>query len=107
LHRPAEFKLVYASGRRFKHPYFTAAVIANSLAHPRLGLSIAARTIGNAVARNRLKRLLRESFRTHQHGLPAVDLVMGAKSQARDATVAELRDSLPELWQRVGAACKA
>ena len=38
---------------------------------PRLGLSIAARIIGNAVRRNRIKRLVRESFRQHQHELPA------------------------------------
>jgi ribonuclease P protein component len=106
LHRPAEFKLIYAKGRRFNNPYFTAAVYANSLAHPRLGLSIAARTIGNAVARNRIKRAVRESFRQHQQSLPALDIIIGARPAAReDSARPLLRASLGELWTRIGVVC--
>jgi ribonuclease P protein component len=105
LHRPAEFQLAYRQGRRFNNAYFTAAVHANQTAHPRLGLSIAARTIGNAVARNRIKRLVRESFRLNRHSLPALDIVIGARTQAKDSTRAQLGESLVELWTRIGAAC--
>jgi ribonuclease P protein component len=50
--------------------------VTNDLAYSRLGISIG-RIVGNAVRRNRIKRLLRESFRLMQHDLPrGYDLVI-------------------------------
>ena len=67
LRRPAQFKAAYAQGRRFGNELFTASVRANEgSASARLGLSIAARAVGNSVSRNRLRRQIRESFRLRQ-----------------------------------------
>jgi ribonuclease P protein component len=73
--------------------------------HPRLGLSIAARIIGTAVARNRIKRVVRESFRLNQHELPNVDIVVNARSGAKSASNSELRRSLEHHWQSVKKKC--
>jgi ribonuclease P protein component len=67
-------------------------------------MAVSARAAGNAVNRNRLRRLIRESFRMHREILPAVDLLVTARASAAKATNREVLASLQSLWQSVGAA---
>ena len=105
LRTGAQFQGVYRQGRRFGNELFTAAVCANLGGLPRLGLSIAARTVGNAVARNRLRRVIRESFRLRQLELPAVDIVIGARNAARAAEADKVRTALSRLWTQIIDTC--
>ncbi len=106
LRHAAEFKRMYASGRRLSADGFTAVVQANAAGAPRLGLSIAARMLRLPVHRNRIRRLIRESFRHHQERLPAVDIIVGLRSAPRDADNAQLRKSLEKLWQKINTTCE-
>jgi ribonuclease P protein component len=100
-----QFDAIYAGGRRVDDRFFSLRVKPNGLAHPRIGLAVAVKTAGSAVARNRLRRQIRESFRLAQFDLPAVDIVVAAKFSAREAPAPTLRASLATLWQRVAKTC--
>ncbi len=99
LHLPAEFRAVRQSGRRIADAYFSLSVVANGETHPRLGLAISTRAAGSSVARNRLKRTVRESFRLNQYALPPVDVTVAARDAAARATAADLRESLDKHWK--------
>ena len=105
LRSKLQFDAIYASGRRLDDRFFGLRIKPNGVGHARVGLAVAVKTAGNAVARNRLRRLVRESFRLAQHALPAVDIVVAAKIPAREAPATTLRASLATLWQRVASTC--
>jgi ribonuclease P protein component len=105
MRRPAEFKRVYAGGKRLGNEFFTVNVQTNAATSARLGMSIAARILRRAVDRNRVRRLIRESFRVHQLSLPALDIVIGARAGVLTADNAQLRSALEKLWQKISSTC--
>jgi len=105
LRSKLQFDALYAGGKRIDDRFFGLRVKPNGLTHPRVGLAVAVKTAGSGVARNRLRRQIRESFRLAQADLPAVDIVVAAKFPAREASATSLRASLATLWQRVATTC--
>ncbi|HEV2228023.1 MAG TPA: ribonuclease P protein component [Steroidobacteraceae bacterium] len=101
LRRKREFDAAYARGRRFGDGFFTVIATANEFGAPRLGLAVAVRAAGGAVARNRLRRIIRESFRLHQRTLPALDLVVSVRPKAREVPARALHESLAVLWRKL------
>jgi len=105
LHHKTEFDAVYKRGRRYHDQYFLVLAWPNAATAPRLGLSISAKSVGNSVNRNRVKRIVRESFRAHQHALPAVDVIVNSKPPARSALNRALHVSLEKLWADIARQC--
>jgi ribonuclease P protein component len=61
------------------------------------------RKVGKAPVRNRVKRCLRELYRTHQHLWPSdLDVVVVAQPSAKDATFADLHRDLQHWLERNG-----
>ena len=73
----------------------------NGLPHPRLGLVIGKKSVKLSVQRNRLKRLMRDSFRQHQEILAGWDIVIVARKGLGDVENPELHQHFGKLWKRL------
>ena len=105
LRRKRDFDSVYARGRRVGDRFFALTASPNEAGLARLGLAVATKAAGSSVERNRLRRLIRETFRLRQHELPCVDVVVSARPPARGSGNIELRASLNGLWDRLRQQC--
>jgi ribonuclease P protein component len=109
-----EFDAVFAAKLRRTRGPLTFYSLLNAEDHYRLGLSIG-KAAGNAVARNRFKRLIREAFRLRQHSLPLVrgnglDLIVSVRRHDAkhlvdyaDALVSAAIDLAHEWDKRAGS----
>jgi ribonuclease P protein component len=68
---------------------------------PRLGMAIAKKWMPRAVDRNRVRRLIRESFRRHQASLPNRDYVVFARQDLRQYPSNEIREHLDTLLHAI------
>jgi ribonuclease P protein component len=98
-----EFSAVFDARLRESRGPITIYSVPNNLKHPRLGISMS-RHVGIAPRRNRIKRLLREAFRHHQHDLPAgYDLVVVVRPH-KPFILAEYQKLLTALMLKLHAA---
>jgi len=78
LHKSWEYQLVRKMGCKYNTPHFVLLVLDNSHTSSRLGITVT-RKVGNAVERNRLKRIIREFFRNSINDYPINDYSFIAK----------------------------
>lgn len=99
---PGQFKAVFDSPTG-KVPGKNLLILArdNALDHPRLGFVIGKKSVKLSVHRNRLKRVIRESFRHHQHLLAGWDVVIVARKGLGDTENPELHQHFGKLWKRL------
>jgi ribonuclease P protein component len=108
LTRSEDFKRVRRYGKSYAHPLMVLVVQANDeagtagagLAKVRVGVA-AGRIVGNAVKRNRAKRLLRAAMRTLLPELvPGWDLILIARPPLASSHLNETRQALLSLLRR-------
>lgn len=67
----------------------------------RLGLVVAKKHIRRAHERNRIKRLVRESFRQRCRHLPPLDIIVLARGAGQEADNRQIFHSLQRHWRRL------
>jgi ribonuclease P protein component len=97
-----QFRRVFAEPVRTGKTGFIVLYRSNGLSDARLGLAIAKKCARRAVDRNRLKRLVRESFRAHAQSLPGIDIVVLCARGAPALSNQRLFDSLERAWATIG-----
>lgn len=97
---PGDFSFVFNQPLRAASPFITILARPNNLKNPRMGLTVAKRYVKRAHDRNRIKRLIRESFRLQQHKLPTMDFVVIVKNGAINLDNRTLTETLEKLWHR-------
>ncbi len=101
-----QYRQVFALNFRLRDDCITLLIGEHCGNQSRLGFAIAKKQVKRAVDRNRLKRLIRESFRLHQHELPDVDIVIMVRQNILTLTHGEIFNRLNKLWQKVIERCE-
>ena len=106
-----DFQRVFKNTRcRSADKYLCLLAIKNNNTCSRLGLAIAKKKIKTSVARQRIKRLIRESFRQNQYCLnqttnSGFDIVVMANPAASQATNQKIALSLQQHWKKIIDQC--
>lgn len=104
LLKPAEFQAVFRQHRRSEDCYLKVLARQNTSTKHRLGLAVAKKNCRRAVDRNRIKRIVRESFRHHVAGKASgapMDFVVMSKAGSAIVTNAILQRSLERHWNEL------
>ncbi|MCH8943441.1 MAG: ribonuclease P protein component [Proteobacteria bacterium] len=102
----AAFGRVFEKATRSRDGLFTVLWRRNDEDLARLGLAISKKLCRRATARNRIKRIVRESFRQHQTLLAGLDVVVINRAAAAGADNPAMATSLNRHWQRCATACR-
>ncbi len=102
LVKASEFQRVFKQGNLKSHDKgFVVLALENDLGFARLGFTVAKKNVASSVARNRIKRLIRESFRHHKNNLKNLDVVVIVRRGTDKLDNQGLSSALEKHWQRL------
>lgn len=102
LRNNADFNRAYKKGRYYADDIMVVYILPNNSDNNRIGYSVS-KKMGKSVKRNRIKRLMRESYRGLEPGLKlGYDIVIAARKMSKDADFYMMRQSMKNLLKRAG-----
>lgn len=104
-----DFQSVFDQPFKITHASLLALFKSNQQAQAKLGIMIAKHIVKSAVDRNRIKRIIRESFRHHKTVLKGFDIIVllrGKNSLIQKQDKKALRNETDKLWQRLTTTSK-
>jgi ribonuclease P protein component len=93
-----EFSRVFRKAKKLSGGSFTILVARNNLGHPRLGMAISRKAAKRAVDRNRVKRIIRETFRQRQAKIGGWDIVVLGRPGIGQIEKSQLRELMNKQW---------
>jgi len=96
-----EFRHFVKFGKKVGNKEFLLSAKPNKFNYPRLGIVVSKKCSKKAVERNRIKRVIRESFRYHQHHLGGFDILFVAKKGVVEQPQTQFRTELDKKWQKL------
>ena len=102
LKKKKDFQAVYSRGKSYANRFLVLYVFRSKEFQGKVGFA-AGRKLGNAVKRNRIKRLLRESYRLHQDGIEeGISLLLVGRKAALTARCQDLEKAFLALSRKAG-----
>jgi len=101
-----EYNFVFSNPYKVANNYFLILARENNLEYSRLGLIVAKKNVRKANKRNRIKRIVRESFRCNKNTLKNLDIIFLARRDIGILTNIELRERLDSKWKRLSLSYK-
>ena len=99
---PAAFREVFdAPERKLHQSHLMAFVRANTQDKPRVGMAITKRKVPTAVARNLIKRQIREQFRLKCLNIENKDIVFIVKKSIKDIDKKELKNQINNIFKKI------
>ena len=101
LKRPEDFQRAFSSGQRSADKQFLFIVRTNNLDYARLGLAVPKKHVHKAVERNRIKRVIRESFRHRKQKMLGLDLVVLIRRPVKKLNQNRFDFILDKNWEKI------
>ncbi len=101
LRRKSDFQKIYRKGKSVADRYVVLFYLSNGLAYNRTAF-LASRKVGNAVQRNRAKRLMRESWKEFERDVPpGYDIIIIARNTINNRSCGEVKASVEKGLRRL------